>query len=85
MIIGICIPFIKEFVSVNTGIKETITVTVSATNPKKKGYKVIKRNRDNRVMIRDEEFAVCYSEEKQLDNLGIKLGDSFWMKVEKIG
>ena len=78
---GLCVDFIKSFID-DVSYGQTVEVTVSTNNPKRKNYRKIVRNKDERVMLSDIEFIVCYAERTVLNDLGIGIGDSFWIKVE---
>lgn len=80
--LGVCESFINRFIKVK-GDEQTVNITLSLKNPKKKGYRKILRSEDGVVRLNGERFSVCSTERIALDNAGVKVGDNFWIKVEK--
>ena len=86
MITGLCVPFISKFVGkVPDWMNTAVSVNFSTNNPKKKGFRKILRSDDAEIKFNNKAFQICGSEIRTLDNAGIETGDSFWLKVEKVG
>jgi hypothetical protein len=79
MIHGICTNFVGAFIPIDNQY-QTIKLTLSINNPKKKGYRKITRSNDRHVIMNDREFEVCRSEVKLLNSIGAI--DTFWIKIE---
>lgn len=80
--LGICVPFIINLLPDISS--NHINVLLSTKNPKKKGYHKVTRIDEYYVELNEKEFSVCFTERKALDACGVKVGDSFWMKVEEL-
>lgn len=75
-----------EFIGAVSNSKlENITIcraTLSTKDQKEKGYRKITRNEWNKAKFGKKEFPICQEERETLENAGIKIGDSFWVKCE---
>jgi hypothetical protein len=81
---GLCIPFIRTLLNVNHIMDCSVEVVFSNFNPKKKGFREVKRTDYGEVKLKDTKFELCYSERTFLIDSGIEIGDNFWMKAEII-
>ena len=82
--LGVCKPFVKNFITVSKTNDSAAVITLSTINPKKKEFKSVKRTDTSKVMLGEKTYDVCYSERIQLDNVDIKVGDTFWLKVVRL-
>jgi hypothetical protein len=85
MINGLCVAFISKFIGkVPDRGTTSVSVKFSANNPKKKGFLKILRTGSDEIKLGDDVFQLCYHEIKVLNDAGINIDDSFWIKVEKL-
>ena len=85
MINGLCVPFISKFIgNVPEWVTTSVSVKFSTNNPKKKGFRKILRTDADEIKLGDDVFQLCYYEKKVLNNTGVNIDDSFWIKVEKL-
>jgi hypothetical protein len=61
-----------------------IKVTFSKTNPKKKGFREVKRVGLFYVKIGEYSHDILSYHRTFLDEQNVKIGDSFWIKIEEI-
>lgn len=78
----ICLTIASELAGKNLHEILAINLTLATKNPKKKGFRKFVFNSYCDLFMNNHQVEITPKQSYALENLGLKLGDNFWLKVE---
>jgi len=80
--LSICQEFTEKLSGEKISKQSIARFDLNTKNPKEKGFKKVTRISTYEVELGGTEFSTLSKHNRLFEDFGIKIGDSFWMKVE---